>query len=98
MLRSRKDDPRLWGVDDVAAALDVTSEVVERWHRSGERVRGEPMPQPTLFLNLGRTPVWNEADVIAWAVRSGRAKALWPMPWRRSRKAEPAPPAKLADT
>ena len=85
VVRLGKGAQRLWGIDDVAAALDVPRELVERWHQSGERIRGQPMPPPAMVLNLGRTPVWREADIIAWAVRSGRTKALWPLPWRRAR-------------
>jgi hypothetical protein len=89
--RSAKAEPKLWGVDDVAAALDVPGDEVERWHRDGGRAPGEPMPPPAMVLNLGRTPVWREADVIAWAVRSGRTRSLWTPPWRRSLPTGPLP-------
>lgn len=75
------DDTQLWGIDDIAAALDVTSETVEQWHQGGERVRGEPMPKPTRVLNLGRTPVWEAPDIISWAVRTGRTGKLWRPKW-----------------
>jgi hypothetical protein len=73
MARNRQ----LWGVDDVAAALDVSSETVEEWRDHGESLRAGQMPQPVMMLNLGRTPVWDARDVIAWAVRTGRTRRLW---------------------
>jgi hypothetical protein len=84
-------DMQLWGVDDVAAALNVDAELVRRWQEQGERLRGGSMPAPVMTVNLGRTPLWRAADVVAWAVKTGMTRNLWPTkelgPERRVRPA-----------
>ena len=69
--------PPLWGIDDIAAALDVPAGQVVQWYELGEALHGEPMPAPALRLNLGRTPVWQADEVLDWAIRTGRTRMLW---------------------
>lgn len=57
-----------WTADDCAAHINVARNT---WHRYYKRpgVRN-PTPQPTRYI--GRTPIWNPAEVIAWADRRQR--------------------------
>ena len=78
--------PRLWGIDDIAAALDVPSTEVVRWCEGGAPTEGEPMPPPALLLNLGRTHLWRADDVLDWAIRTGRTRTLWLSTHRNQRR------------
>ena len=48
----------------VAARLGVTVWAVDKWRR-----RFKDFPVAVVY---GQSPVWREAEVVAWAVRTGR--------------------------
>ena len=50
----------------IAALLGVTVYAVDKW-----RKRGGGFPQ--VVTVFGQSPVWREAEVIAWAEATGRA-------------------------
>jgi len=57
----------LVGVEEIAGRLRVARSTVSGWHSRGL------MPNP-LGVVSGRTPVWEWADVEAWARESGRLR------------------------
>lgn len=68
---------QFWGLDDVAAALDVSPRHVRMWMEAGDSLRNGPMPPPHVVVNLGQTPVWLADEVVHWAIRTGRTNKLW---------------------
>jgi chromosome partitioning protein len=59
---------RLLGTAEVASLLNVSKQTVANW-----RVRHVDFPAPVAELASG--PVWQEGDVVAWAIRNGIAAA-----------------------
>jgi len=51
-------DLELWGIGEIADALDVTASLVHRWIREGR------FPDPFAELRMGK--VWLAGDVRAW--------------------------------
>lgn len=59
----------LWTADECAAYINVARNT---WHRYYKRPGVKnPTPQPVKYV--GRTPVWNPADVVEWAANRYRA-------------------------
>jgi hypothetical protein len=66
---------KLYGIDEIAQALEAKRDTVSKWYRRGK------LPRPDAVLGIG--PVW-KARTIAPMIRAGGPK---PKPSGRPRKA-----------
>lgn len=59
------DPSDLLSASDVARLLGVGPSAVSNWRR-----RNVGFPAPVATVNLGRTPLFSRAAVVAWAIRN----------------------------
>jgi hypothetical protein len=64
--------PDLVGITEIAARLGVRRQTVDQWRQRG----GVGFPGPSPDITIGGRPVWDWADVEAWARQTGRGGGL----------------------
>ena len=60
----------LMGVNEVAAFLQVTPNLVSAW------IKRSIMPLPDTTLNAGRTLVWTRETIENWATATGKNTSM----------------------
>lgn len=77
------------GIVDIAIRLGARQGTVAQWRWRGDRLAGEPMPEPRWTVSSGA--VWHWPDIEAWARRTDRFPASGPITAREPEPAEPEP-------